>query len=243
MQQVPSLVLFDLDDTLFAHRNAVSAGILAYRLAHSGALGSADHGVEDARWTELEERHYHRYLAGELDFAGQRRARAREFVEPFGVDLTTDHLADEWFDRYFDHYVAAWILHEDALACLDALGERGLRLGIITNGDPVFQGNKIAKLGLTDRFEHVITSGELGFAKPDPRIFHHACELFGVEPNRAVYVGDRLATDAIGAARAGLSGVWIDRDGAASPEQLAEARAAGASVIHTLDELPALLLL
>ncbi|MGV8881025.1 MAG: HAD family hydrolase [Rhodoglobus sp.] len=241
MPGAPSLVLFDLDDTLFAHRNAVSAGILAHRLHHGGALGAADSSIEDARWNELEERHYHRYLAGELDFVGQRRARAREFVEPFGLDLGADHLADEWFDRYFDHYVNAWMLHEDALACLDSLGERGIRLGIITNGDAAFQGNKIAKLGLTDRFEHVIASGDLGFAKPDPRIFHHACELFGVAPKQSVYVGDRLETDAIGAADAGLTGVWLDRNRVGTPEQLARAASVGGSVIHTLDELPALL--
>ena len=243
MQHAPSLVLFDLDDTLFAHRNAVSAGILAFRLHHGGALGAADPTIEDARWNELEERHYHRYLAGELDFVGQRRARAREFVEPFGIDLAADHLADEWFDRYFDHYVNAWVLHDDALACLDALGERGIRLGIITNGDAVFQGNKIAKLGITERFEHIVASGDLGFAKPDRRIFHYACELFGVEPAQSVYVGDRLETDAIGAADADLMGVWLDRNRTGTPEQLARAASAGASVIHTLDELPALLAL
>jgi len=241
MPETPALVLFDLDDTLFAHRGAVSAGILAHRLNHGGVLAGADHQAEGARWDELEERHYHRYLAGELDFYGQRRARAREFVEPFGIDLSTDHLADEWFDRYFDEYVNAWQLHEDALACLDALGERGIRLGIITNGDPDFQANKIAKLGLADWFEHVVASGSLGFTKPDPRIFVHACELFGISPARTAYVGDRLETDAIGAANAGLTGVWIDRASSAGPEQLAKAHAAGASVIHTLDELSGLL--
>lgn len=240
MPHAPSIVLFDLDDTLFAHRRAVSSGILAHRLAHGGGLGAADHSAEDARWNELEERHYHRYLAGELDFSGQRRARAREFVERFGIDLSTDLAADAWFDSYFERYVDAWRLHEDAFACLDALGERGIRLGIITNGDPAFQANKIDRLGIADRFDHVVASGSLGFTKPDPRIFRYACDLFGVAPADAAYVGDRLATDAIGAAEAGLTGVWIDREGLASPDELARARAAGAPVIRGLDELPAI---
>lgn len=241
MPPAPSLVLFDLDDTLFAHRRAVSAGILAHRLALGGGLETADHRAEDGRWNELEERHYHRYLAGELDFVGQRRARAREFVEPFGVDLATDSAADDWFDSYFERYIDAWQLHEDALACLDDLGERGIRLGIITNGDPVFQANKIDRLGIAGRFEHVIASGSLGFTKPDPRIFHYACDLFAVTPSDAMYVGDRLATDAIGAADAGLRGVWLDRDGLAAPAELARASATGARVIQSLDEVPRLL--
>ena len=241
MPPAPSLVLFDLDDTLFAHRRAVSAGILTHRLTHGGRLGAADHSAEDARWNELEERHYHRYLAGELDFQGQRRARAREFVEPFGIDLTTDLAADEWFDNYFARYIDAWQLHDDSIACLDALSERGIRLGIITNGDPVFQANKITRLAIADRFEHVVASGALGFTKPDARIFHYACDLFGVAPADAAYVGDRLATDAIGAADAGLLGVWLDRDGIASREQRTEAAHAGASIIRGLDELGGLL--
>lgn len=55
-----------------------------------------------------------------------------------------------------------------------------------------------------------------------------------------MYVGDRLSTDAIGAASAGLLGVWLDRNGAATVEQLRRARDAGVPVIRTLDELPAI---
>ena len=80
-----------------------------------------------------------------------------------------------------------------------------------------------------------------GSPHPDPRIFDLACEAFGVAPARALYVGDRLHTDAIGAAAAGLSGVWLDRGGAASATHYGEATAAGARVIRTLDELDGLL--
>ena len=54
-------------------------------------------------------------------------------------------------------------------------------------------------------------------------------------------MGDRLHTDAIGAARAGLLGVWLDRPGTATAEQLSEASAEGVPVIRTLAELPGLL--
>src|SRR4051794_6627333 len=79
------VALFDLDDTLFAHREAVDRGLRAHVAALGGALASADLDAESVRWHELEEEHYHRYLAGELDFLGQRRARARSFVAPYGL--------------------------------------------------------------------------------------------------------------------------------------------------------------
>jgi putative hydrolase of the HAD superfamily len=54
-------------------------------------------------------------------------------------------------------------------------------------------------------------------------------------------VGDRLRTDALGAASAGLSAVWLDRLGGATDEELAEAEASGVAVVRTLAELPPLL--
>ena len=239
----PRVVLFDLDDTLFAHSRAVASGVAAYRAAHGGALAAADDAVELARWHELEEHHYHRYLAGEIDFREQRRHRARGFVEPFGLDLSSDADADAWFGRYIVEYQLAWVLFDDALPCLDALQAAipGVRFGVVTNAELPFQREKMDATGLSDRIEHTIASGEVGVAKPHPRIFQAACERFGVEPGDAVYVGDRLDTDAIGAARAGLRGVWLDRSGPASHDDRQRAAASAVSLVATLDELPALL--
>jgi putative hydrolase of the HAD superfamily len=230
-----SVVLFDLDDTLFAHREAVAAAIVA----HSRSLGAVNDEATVARWHALEERHYHRYLAGELDFFGQRRARVRGFVEPYGVSLADDPAADAWYDEYFIEYERAWKLHDDTLPCLDALA--AFRLGLITNGELSFQSHKVETMEIADRFEHIIASGSVGFTKPDRRIFETACAQFEVPVESAMYVGDRLQTDAIGAASAGLSGVWLDRSGAASADELCEAAASGVHVIGTLTELTALI--
>ncbi|CAN5204889.1 HAD family hydrolase [soil metagenome] len=230
-----AVVLFDLDDTLFAHRQAVDRGIRE----HLGSL-AADPAAEAKRWHDLEEQHYPRYLSGELDLLAQRRMRSRALAEPYGFDLASDAAADAWYDRYYLHYVGAWALHDDAMPCLDALAAAGLRVGVITNGDPVFQSDKIAAVGLGDRLQAVIASGALGFAKPDARIFRHACEVFGVEPSEAMYVGDRLQTDAIGAADAGLTGVWLDRAGVATSDELAKAAASRVAVIRSLAAVPGL---
>jgi putative hydrolase of the HAD superfamily len=231
---VISTVLFDLDDTLFAHRKAVEDGVLA----HLNATGVSGGDGSAARWTQLEELHYSRYLAGELDYLGQRRARARDFMTEYGVSLHDDAAAEEWFEDYLHSYRAAWTLHDDALPALDALGS--YRLGIITNGVTHFQQPKLDRLGLSPYFTHIITSGDFGAVKPDPSIFLHACSLFGVPPEEAAYVGDRLHTDALGAAAAGLRGIWLARHGA-SPADLAEAAASDVPVINSLADLPPLL--
>ena len=239
----PHVVLFDLDDTLFAHRAAVAAGIQRHVAGLGAPYGTLEEEALVSFWHDLEEEHYHSYLAGTLDFEGQRQARARDFARRHGVVLDDD-AASAWFAAYFEHYLQNWRLHEDALPCFDALEAAipGVRLGLITNGDLAFQLRKVTAVGLDARVELVIASGEVGAAKPDPAIFEHACAAFGVEPRDAAYVGDRLRTDAIGAARAGLIGVWLNRtDAVPSPEEAAEADAAGVLRIRGLAELAPLL--
>lgn len=234
----PSLVLFDLDDTLFAHREAVDLGITVHRATLDSARFATNDAAEVTRWHALEEQHYHRYLSGELDFLGQRRARAHDFVAAYGIEL--DEAASErWYNEYYLEYENAWALHDDALPCLDELRHTipGVRFGLITNGELDYQAPKVMTVGLDPHIEHLISSGDLGITKPDARIFHHACEIFGVAPSCAAYIGDRLHTDAIGAARAGLTGVWVDRLGSATEEDVAAAAASGVIVIRTLREL------
>lgn len=234
------VVLFDLDDTLFAHRAAVSAGIQRYAAQLGEPYGTMEAVDLVALWHDLEEQHYHSYLAGRLDFEGQRQARARDFAARHGVELG-DAEASAWFSDYFEHYVAAWSLHDDALRCLDTLEATipGVRFGLITNGDLGFQRRKVEAVGLDTRMEHLIASGEVGVAKPDARIFEEACAAFGVQAAEAVYVGDRLRTDAIGAARAGLTGVWLNRGGDVPPaDDAADAAAAGVIELTSLDALP-----
>lgn len=233
-------VLFDLDDTLFAHRESVNVGIVAHAATLGDAFAQFDAAAEMRRWDELEERHYHRYLAGELDYLAQRTARAREFVAPYGQTLgDAESLA--WFDDYLVQNRLAWRLHDDAAACLDALAGR-VRVGMITNGDLGFQLSKLEALGLTGRFEPLVASGALGITKPDARIFRHAVEQLGIAAHEAMYVGDRLRTDAIGAAEAGLTGVWLNRHGVElTAEERADATAAGVVEITSLSEVPGLL--
>lgn len=238
-----SVVLFDLDDTLFDHQRAVGLGITAKRRAHGGTVAAADDAAEIRRWHHLEEVHYSRYLHGELGFQEQRRVRVFEFLRPHGVELD-DAAADAWYADFLRLYDRSWVLHDDALSCLDSLEQAipGVQFGIVTNAELNFQLPKLERLGLAERMTHVVASGQVGCPKPDARIFHEACARFGVRPEEAVYVGDRLQTDARGARDAGLTGVWLDR-GVVTPDadELAQARASGVLTISSLAELPALL--
>ena len=104
---------------------------------------------------------------------------------------------------------------------------------MISNGQSAQQRAKLERLGIAERFRHVTISQDCGAAKPDPKIFRHACERCGIDPGAAVYVGDRYDLDAEGARRAGLTGVWLDRARTASLRHRAP-------IIRSLADLPAL---
>ncbi len=91
------------------------------------------------------------------------------------------------------------------------LRTRGHRLGIITDGLPVKQWEKLVRLGLDDFFEVVVVSGDdaIGYDKPDPRVFDLALDKIKASAREAVMVGDKLHTDVDGANRAGLTSVWL----------------------------------
>jgi putative hydrolase of the HAD superfamily len=70
-------------------------------------------------------------------------------------------------------------------------------------------------LGLAPLLDTMVFSEEVGVQKPAPEIFLHACRELGVEPEDAIFVGDRLETDVQGAANVGMTTVqalWFTAD-------------------------------
>jgi HAD superfamily hydrolase (TIGR01509 family) len=85
----------------------------------------------------------------------------------------------------------------------------GLRLGVVSNSDGrVLEALEVA--GLREYFDVVIDSALVGLEKPDPRIFRAALDALGVEPEAALYVGDRYEVDVLGAEAAGIRAVLFD---------------------------------
>ena len=85
---------------------------------------------------------------------------------------------------------------------LKTLGER-YRLGIIANqGKDLL--DRLERFGILDNFEIIINSTDIGFSKPDLRIFQVALEKANIEPSKAVYVGDRVDNDMVPAKKLGM---------------------------------------
>jgi putative hydrolase of the HAD superfamily len=76
--------------------------------------------------------------------------------------------------------------------------KKAFRVACITNNMKAGEGPGMARSAdkakavaeVMTIFEHVIESSKVGVRKPDPRIYHHACDLLGVSPAACVYLDD-----------------------------------------------------
>ncbi len=91
------------------------------------------------------------------------------------------------------------------------LREAGYVLGLLSNRDQPLD-ELCRQHGLEGYFDVTLSSGQVGAAKPEPRIFEEALQRVRVAPEEAVYVGDNYFADVIGAQRAGLTPIFLDPD-------------------------------
>jgi putative hydrolase of the HAD superfamily len=96
-------------------------------------------------------------------------------------------------------------LFEDVHPVLSRLSKH-MMLGTISNGCA-----NLETIGLAKYFQKSVAAYKLGYAKPEKAIFHEACTSVGVEPQETLYIGDDPFLDVIGAQKAGLKAVWINR--------------------------------
>jgi putative hydrolase of the HAD superfamily len=100
-------------------------------------------------------------------------------------------------------------LYEDALPVLEELRAAQLRLGLVSNG--IRDLREFVAHHRLD-VDAIVGSRAHGYVKPHPTIFQSALEQLGVEPAKAVMVGDSLEEDVEGARALGMRAILIDRD-------------------------------
>jgi putative hydrolase of the HAD superfamily len=217
------MILLDLDDTLVDHTTArrKASELFGCQMAASIPDYQADRFAD--RWNQVAELHIAAFLRGEIDFQTQRRRRMREIL---GQADMPDAQADEVFSRYLKHYENSWRALPDVAPFLEAMKDQPM--GILSDGAQAQQEKKLRRVGIDHYFQFVMTAESIGAAKPDPEMFRAACRRAGVRPDQACYIGDNLQKDALGAARAGLRGVWLNRAGREVPP--------GVEAIASLDQ-------
>jgi putative hydrolase of the HAD superfamily len=100
-------------------------------------------------------------------------------------------------------------LYDDALPTLDALRERGLKIGLLSNSARDLD-EFVAHHRLT--VDAALTSRAHGKTKPHEAIFRRMLELLDVASGEAMMVGDTIEDDIDGALAVGMRAVLVDRE-------------------------------
>ncbi len=102
-----------------------------------------------------------------------------------------------------------------ALKLLQFLKNHRMKLGIVSNTP--FPGSffkmEMERYMMAGFFQSFVWSSEFGKRKPSPDIFHKALEELRVSPDEAVFVGDKIDRDVMGARGVGMKAIWFDRKG------------------------------
>jgi putative hydrolase of the HAD superfamily len=223
---VDSAVLFDFGGTL-------DADGLTWKERFHRLFGAEGVAVEPARFDPV-------FYAADDALVGSvpETFSLQETVRRVAGDVARQLRPD---DAALGSRVAARFL-ADARACFEAnapilerLGRR-YRLGVVSN----FYGNLATvcdNAQVRRYFGVIVDSARVGLSKTDPRIFVTAVEALGIEPGRAVMVGDSLARDMAGARAAGMAHIWLTP----APERQGRPCCPGDRVIRSLRDLEGIL--
>ena len=137
-------------------------------------------------------------------------------AEDFQYDPTI--LEELWRESYLGHKFFGTKLYPDTLPTLQWAKDRGLRLGLLSQrpfgGD--FLRRDLEELKIADFFDVTLATADVGLRKLHPEPFLQVAAVLNVAPAEVAMIGDMLETDLVGAERAGMVTVWLNRGGRSS---------------------------
>ncbi len=189
-------VIFDMHGTLVYENPDVPAQwrIMAQQL-----------GVDHVTFAEAFNKDVKLLMAGKM---GAHR-RYKDGLESLGLDAGPNQ-AHGFENMELELRQEAAKLYPGALDVLKILGEKGFRLGLLTNCTPIW-AEILSHLDLVHLFHAVLLSCDQGMAKPDRRFFSSILEKIGTTPKETVYVGDGGDKELEIATEMGMTSVYIDQ--------------------------------
>lgn len=229
-------IFFDLDDTLLWDQKSISEAfketceyaekkydVNSEKLEEAVRLSAQElyASYETYDFTKMIGINPFEGLWGNFGDEGPEFNKMKELVPAYRKETWTNGLKalgieDEGFgaelsDRFVEERKNHPFLYEETLQVLEELkGKYALLL--LTNGSPELQNTKLSITPeIAPFFDQIVISGAFGKGKPDVTIFEHALDLMNVNADEVLMVGDNLMTDILGASRAGIKSVWINR--------------------------------
>lgn len=213
------LILFDLDNTLLHLHEYWEESIKeAFRQMEISSDLELDElysffKIQDELYCKL-------YDEGVISLWEFRRDRFIKTMEHFKRNVTNEDAVQfhELFTSLTNYYIKPTGKLDRTLALL---AEKYL-IGVVTNGTPDFQRNKIRQMGLSRYFkdEHLFISEEVGYSKPAKEIYQMAMDAFKVAAHEVVFVGDSIKNDVIGPMNHGMKAIWVNNHADSLPSHV-----------------------
>lgn len=188
-------VLFDLDNTLINRRESIL--MFSEKLLKKFKLDNKVTKLEDI-YSILLEKDCGGYVSRKIVFS--------EFIDLISwMNKPSLEAVIEFWNTEFPF---CSVLFPGVYEVLEKLKANGLKIGIVTNGSKDFQNNKIDFTGIRKYMDTILISDEVGFRKPEKKIFNLSLELMHLKNNEVCFVGDNPHNDILGARDCGIAGIW-----------------------------------
>jgi putative hydrolase of the HAD superfamily len=203
-------LLFDLDDTLWPIKPVIvqAEQVLFTWIAAYAPRVAASYSIDMMRQQRTQLMQARPELA--IDLQALRYQALLDTFLRCGEDPALVTAAMQVFNQARNQVQ----IFDDVARCLPRLAKL-VKLGSLTNG-----AADLETIGLAHHFEISLAAHQIGKAKPDPHVFQLACEALKLPPKQVAYVGDDLRLDVEGAQKAGLTGIWLNRQNQQVPAEL-----------------------
>ncbi len=197
-------VLLDLDDTIFDFHYAEAEALRQLFRRCGGVADDAAtqmySAINDAYWKRLER--------GELTRSEVQVGRFRELFDRLGIDRDPLQANVAYKELIAD--IVQYV--EGAEELLRDLRTGGYQIYIVSNGSRSVQQGRLQKAGLTDAFDGIFLSEDLGVEKPN-RAFFDICfqSVPSMKLEETIILGDSLTSDILGGQNAHIKTCWFNR--------------------------------
>lgn len=203
-------IFFDLDNTLWDFdRSSILAFDKIYEI-----FNLINYGIPSAKdfhttYFDHNNRLWDLYRKGEIDKDFLKIERFRLPLKDYGI--VDEKLSIDLGESYTDYAARLVALVPNTMEVLNYLKEKNYKIHLITNGFLEVQSIKMKASGLDKMIDSSFVSEEVGFKKPDHRIFFHAMNEVGGNIENSVMIGDDLSVDIIPAKEIGMKHIYFNR--------------------------------
>lgn len=219
-------IIFDLDDTLYDLCWPFEMAVNKFFSLRGKGIHPAMDSMEDIFLASRKHSDaiFPDWTAGRVTSDDMYAYRNQNAFHDFGIEVSREEALE--IQSYYKEFQKQIHLSGEVERMLQQLVERNVKVGIISNGGGEHQWNKVHTLGLTKWIPQgqILISGEVGAAKPDPRIFDFARWKLKIPREDAWYVGDTYENDIVGAHTAGWHSIWVNRRHNALPWEMTKSK-------------------